>query len=90
MEISLDPARRALTLAERGRDVADAVRVVGGPGLTVEDRRVDDPARRLVTYGLPDGRMVAVIRTETTRGRRIMSMREAKAREQARYGKQLG
>jgi uncharacterized protein len=90
MEISFDPVKRALTLANRGLDFADAARVFEGPEFTFEDTRVEYPEPRLVTYGLLDGRLVAVIWTETARGRRIISMRKANDREKSRYGKRLG
>jgi len=90
MEISFDPAKRALTLAERGLDFADAARVFGEPEFTFEDTRFDYPEPRFATYGMLDGRLVAVIWTETARGRRIISMRKANGREQARYAKRLG
>jgi len=90
MEIGFDPAKRAKTLVERGLDFADAARVFATEMATFEDERLDDPERRFATDGLLDGRMVAVIWTETTLGRRIISMRKANGREQARYGKHMG
>jgi uncharacterized DUF497 family protein len=90
MEISFDPVKRAETLRERGLDFADAARLFEGPEVTFEDTRFDYPEARFATYGLLDDRLVAVIWTETALGRRIISMRKANGREQARYGKRLG
>lgn len=89
MEISFDPAKREATLRERGLDFVDAVQVFDGPEFTFEDTRIDYPERRFATYGLLQGRMVAVIWTETERGRRIISMRKANEREQAKYRDRL-
>jgi uncharacterized DUF497 family protein len=89
MEIGYDPAKRAKTLAERGLDFADAVHVFDGSEFTFEDTRFDYPEPRYATYGLLDGRLIAVIWTETAYGRRIISMRKANGREQAQYGKHV-
>lgn len=89
MEISFDPIKRALTLADRGLDFADAAKVFGGPVFEFEDDRVFYPERRYSTIGLLDGRMVAVIWTETPHGRRVISMRKVNEREQAKYRSRL-
>ncbi|HEU0045874.1 BrnT family toxin [Sphingomonas sp.] len=85
MEISFDPEKRALCLAERGLDFADAAKVFEGPVFEFEDDRFAYPERRIVTYGLLDGRLVAIIWTEMTPSRRVFSMRKANDREQAKY-----
>ena len=89
MEIRFDPAKRDRSLRERGLDFADAARVFAGPQITFEDTRFVYPERRFATYGLLGERMVALIWTETDGGRRIISMRKANAREQARYRPRL-
>lgn len=89
MEISFDPAKRAITLRERGIDFADAPLVFGGLTLTVEDDREAYPERRFQTYGLLDDRMVVVVWTEVEFGRRIISMRKCNERERNRYRERL-
>lgn len=89
MEISFDPAKRTLCLTERGLDFADAAKVFAGPVFEAEDDRFAYPERRFSTIGLLDGRMVVVIWTETANGRRVISMRKANEREQARFGGRL-
>jgi uncharacterized protein len=89
VEISFDPAKRAIALSERGLDFADAGKVFDGPQISFEDVRFAYPEPRFATYGLLDGRMVAVIWTPTERGRRIISMRKANDREVARYRSRL-
>jgi hypothetical protein len=85
VEISFDPIKRALTLADRGLDFADAAKVFDGPVFEFEDDRFVYPEPRFVTYGLLAERLVAVIWTETTAGRRVISMRKANEREYGRY-----
>lgn len=73
-------AKRALTLAERGLDFADALRVFEDRSLTaVDDTAVDDRIAygevRYLTYGWLDERAVAVVWTEREGRRRVISMR---------------
>ncbi|OQW71316.1 MAG: hypothetical protein BVN33_15295 [Proteobacteria bacterium ST_bin13] len=89
MEISFDPLKRALTLADRGLDFADAGKVFDGPVFEFEDVRFAYPERRFSTIGLLDDRMVVIIWTETVNGRRVISMRKANDREQAKYRSKL-
>ena len=91
MRITFDPAKRDATLAERGLDFADALLVFGGRERTAEDERRDYPERRFVTYGLLKGRMVVVVWTPIDDdNRRIISMRNANDREQARNRDRMG
>ena len=85
MRITFDPAKRARTLADRGLDFADAAVVFAGATVTFRDERADYGEDRFVTAGELVGRMVIVIWTPTEDGRRIISMRKANEREQARY-----
>ncbi|MFA6964449.1 BrnT family toxin [Bosea sp. (in: a-proteobacteria)] len=45
---------------------------------------------RFVTIGILDGRMVVTVWTDRGDSRRIISMRKANEREQARYQSRLG
>ena len=85
MEISFDPVKRALCLADRGLDFADAAKVFDEPVFEFEDDRFEYPERRIVSYGLLDGRLVAIVWTKMTTSRRVFSMRKANDREQAKY-----
>ena len=89
MEITFDPLKRALTLADRGLDFADAARVFDGPTFEFEDDRFVYPEPRHSTIGLLDERMIVVIWTEADVGRRVISMRKANEREQAKFGSRL-
>jgi uncharacterized protein len=90
VDISFDPAKREATLRERGLDFLDAAEVFAGPEVTFEDMRYDYSEPQFATYGLLNGRLVAVIWTETETGRRIISMRKANEREQIRFRTRLG
>ena len=90
MRITFDPEKRLETLRKREVDFLDAERVFAGPTCTIQDQRFPYPEDRFFTVGLLSGRMVILIWTPTEDGRRIISMRKANAREQARYIHRLG
>src|SRR3954454_11571057 len=95
MKISFDTAKRERTLRERELDFEDAAVVFAGPTITFEDDRFNYPEVRFVTVGLLANRMIVLVWTPDPDGtneecRRIISMRKANVREQARYSQQLG
>jgi len=90
MKITFDPAKRAETLRKRRIDFLDAERVFAGLTYTISDQRFPYPEDRFITVGSLSGRMVIVVWTPTEDGRRIISMRKANDREQARYSHRLG
>jgi uncharacterized DUF497 family protein len=90
MRITFDPEKRTETLRTREVDFLDAETVFAAPTYTVQDKRFPYPEDRFITAGLLSGRMVIVVWTPTGDGRRIISMRKANAREQARYSHRLG
>ncbi|WP_337997787.1 BrnT family toxin [Oleispirillum naphthae] len=85
-----DEAKRAVTLAERGLDFADAERVFEGPTVTMEDGRKDYGENRYITVGFLEERIVVLVWTPRDGGRRIISMRKANDREVERYAPDLG
>lgn len=85
MEITFDPAKREQTLVGRGLDFARSAEVFATAVATFIDTRSDYGERREVTVGYLDGRMVIVVWTERDSVCRIISMRKANEREQARY-----
>lgn len=89
VRVTFDPAKRQATLAARGLDFIDAVEVFQGETLDLRDQRSDYGEERIVSVGYLRGRMVVVLWTERDGTRRIISMRKANEREQARYGKRL-
>ena len=82
--IEFDPAKRDVTLTERGLDFAHAGEVFAGEVITLSDLRVDYPEPRFQTFGWLRGRMTMVVWSPLPDGRRIISMRKANEREQAR------
>ena len=84
MKIEYDPAKRDRTLVERGLDFEDALEVFNAAARTAQDERHDYPEVRFVTTGLLRSRMMVVVWTPIDGGRRIISMRKANDREQAR------
>lgn len=89
MDVSFDPAKRALTLETRGPDMARAEEVFAGENLTLRDARFDYGELRFVTIGYLDGRMVVMAWTPRDGAPRIISLRKANEREQAKYGRRL-
>lgn len=81
MEIIFDPVKRAATLETRGLDMARAGEVFAGPTLTVENERRDHGEPRSLTIGV----LPAAWRSEREAQCRIIKMRKAHDREQARY-----
>ena len=84
------PDKRDRALVERGLDFARAGEVFAGHHFTDEDIREDYSEPRFVTAGKLDGRMVIMVWTPRGEARRIISMRKANEREQARYAHRLG
>lgn len=89
MGVVYDEAKRQATLAARGLDFADAEAIFDGPSFTLPDTRADYGEERFLTYGLVSGRQVAIVWTWRGEDRRIISMRKANEREQARYNRRL-
>ena len=75
MEIEFDPAKRALTLKDRGLDFLDAPRLFEGRSLTVVDDRVDYGEVRFIGYGIIGNAAIAVVWTDRDELMRIISMR---------------
>ena len=90
MNLSYDQAKRDKTLTERGLDFADMSKVFEGKHFTLEDDRLDYGETRFITIGHLDTRMVVCVWTPREDGIRVISMRKANEREQAKYEQHLG
>lgn len=90
MRIPYDPAKRAKTLTERGLNFEDAVWVFEDTTVEVDDARKDYGERRVICYGLLDGRLVVIGYTPRGEVRHIFSMRKANDREQTRLAQTFG
>lgn len=89
MEITYDPEKRALILETRGLDFDDTVHVFADATFDIEDDRKDYGETRWVTFGLLDGRMVAVVWTPRGEGRHVITMWKANDRERKKYEARL-
>ncbi len=89
MEISYDPAKRALILATRGLDFEDALLAFEREAFDIEDDRKDYGEPRWVTFGLLNDRLVAVVWTPRGEGRHIITMWKANDREKRKYEARL-
>ena len=89
MGVVYDEAKRRATLTARGLDFAQGETIFDGPAFTVPDLRSDYGEQRFVTFGLLDDRQVVVVWTWRGGDRRIISMRKANEREQARYRRKM-
>lgn len=90
MNITYDPAKRAVTLDLRGLDMADSGAIFEGPHVTYLDDRRDYGEVRHITIGQLAGRMVFVAWTQRGDTYRIISLRKANEREQTLYGPRFG
>lgn len=89
MKITFDPAKRDVTLKERGLDFARAGEIFAGHHFTLEDVRRDYLETRFITVGKMDDRMVVMVWTLRNGEIRVISMRRANEREQGKYEKRL-
>jgi uncharacterized DUF497 family protein len=80
-----DEAKRKSNLRRHGIDFVGCEAVFEAYTLTVEDTRFDYGERRFVTLGLLEGRVVAVVHTESALKIRIISIRKATRHEQEAY-----
>ena len=90
MEITFDPAKRDLTLKNRGLDFADAAKVFAGAVLEYEDDRFDYGEVRVVSVGALYGKVVVLVWTDRGEERHIISMREATKGESDEYYRAVG
>jgi len=90
MRISFDPAKRDRTLRDRGLDFADAEVVFEGTTVEIDDVRKDYGERRVICFGMLNGRLVVVGYTPRGPVRHIFSMRKANDREQDRLAPYFG
>ena len=90
MKISYDPAKRDITLRDRGLDFDDARIVITGLNVTQEDKRFDYPEQRFITYGMLNDRLIMFAWTPTDNGIRVISMRKCNDREYRKFAAGMG
>jgi uncharacterized protein len=82
LKVTFDPAKRLVTLRERGIDFAtDAEKVFAGRKVTFASDRFDYGDVRFLTIGWLNERMVVMVWTERGADRHIISMRYCHAKE---------
>lgn len=89
VRVTYDLSKRARALADRGLDFEDAALVFEGVTVEVEDTRKDYGERRIICYGMLEGRIVVVGYTPRGTVRHVFSMRKANDREQTRLAPYL-
>jgi len=89
MEFEWDENKRLSNIRNPGIDFVDIPVVFEGDTLTVEDDRFAYGEQRFVTFGLLNGRVVAVVHTEDDDRIRIISARIATKYEQRVYEEQI-
>ena len=89
MKFEWDDAKRKSNIKKHGIDFIDAPIIFAGYTLTILDDRYDYGEERFVTFGILDGRVVAVVHTETEDLIRIISIRKATKNEEKEYFSQI-
>jgi uncharacterized DUF497 family protein len=82
LKVTFDPAKRLLTLRERGIDFAiDAEKIFASDAATFVDDRSDYGEVRWLTIWWMNGRTVVMVWTDRPPNRHIISMRYCHAKE---------
>jgi uncharacterized DUF497 family protein len=80
-----DEAKRKANIRNHGFDFIGAERVFDGYTVTVEDTRFQYDEQRFITFGILEGRVVAVAHTERRDSIRFISIRKATKNEEKSY-----
>ena len=89
MEFDWDEAKREANLRNHGIDFVGIEEVFEGETVTILDDRFDYGEERFVTFGMLDGRLIAVVHTETDELIRLISVRKATNNEEKSYYKAI-
>ena len=89
MEFEWDENKRLSNLRKHGIDFRDVRFVFDGDTVMVNDDRDDYGENRFITFGLLQGRIVAVVHTDRQNCTRIISARKATKYEQQLFFEQL-
>lgn len=80
-----DEAKRKANIRKHGFDFVGAERVFDGYTVTVEDTRFQYDEQRFITFGILEGRVVAVAHTERRDSIRFISIPKATKNEEKSY-----
>jgi uncharacterized DUF497 family protein len=89
MEFDWDEAKRKANLRDHGIDFVCIEAVFEGETVTILDDRFDHGEQRYVTFGMLEGRVVAIAHKETDELIRIISARKATRNEEKSYYKEI-
>lgn len=89
MRFEWDEAKRRSNLNRHGFDFIDAERVFAGETFCFQDDRFDYDEIRFLTFGMLNGRVVAIVHTQTDEVIRIISIRRALKNEETNYFKEI-
>ena len=85
MRVDWDEKKRRLNLRKHGIDFVKCEAIFAGVTKTILDDRRTYGEERFVTFGLLEGRVVAIVHTETPDAIRVISIRKATRHEQALF-----
>ena len=89
MRFEWDEAKRKTNLRKHGIDFVGAEKVFDGYTVTIEDARFAYGENRFITFGILEGRVVALAHTERGNSIRFISIRRATKNEQKSYFAQI-
>ena len=89
MKFEWDENKRLANIRKHGFDFTDVSTIFDGDTVTVEDDRYNYGEQRFITFGLFQGRIIAVVHTENDDLIRIISARKASKYEQQIYFEQV-
>jgi uncharacterized DUF497 family protein len=89
MEFVWDEDKRAANILNHGFDFVGVEAVFEGLTVTLRDDRFDYGEERFVTFGSLEGRIIAIVHTETDDSIRIISLRKAAKNEEIAYFKEI-
>ncbi len=85
MRVTWDEAKRTENLRKHGLDFLGVESLFDGHTVTLEDDRFSYGEQRFITFGVLEGRVVAVVHTEQDDDIRMISIRKATRREEQSY-----
>lgn len=85
MEFEWDENKRTTNVKKHGLDFIDAKYIFEGDIITIEDSRFAYGEQRLISFGLLQGHVFAVVHTENADTIRIISARKATRNEAKNY-----
>ena len=89
MVFEWDDTKRKLNIKTHGIDFFSASIIFDSYTLTIQDDRFDYGEERFVSFGVLEGRVVAVVHTENEDSIRIISIRKATKYEEQKYFSQI-